>query len=174
MMRRALAVIGLVAAAGVSAEAQVSCLAIGASTCDVPGFTISITVTQASRLVISGPTVTMPNPTDVELVAGFGLPGSLAYQVRANSPWTLTVRGASATWTGTPASARQNKPVSDLQWATAPGGPFTDMTQVAANFASGTATAGSYQSLFLRPKLGFALDLAGSYSIELLLTITSP
>ena len=95
--------------------------------------------------------------------------------MRANTPWSLTIRASAATWTGVGVDARANRPAADLQRATVVGGPYSDMTTLAFNLFSGApATAGTNLTLFFRARYQWLLDTPGTYTLPLELTISAP
>ncbi len=172
-----LGALGLLAALGRPAAAQLTCEVNGIATCATTASAssaINITVTSAARVTVSSSTVTLPQPNETSYNTGFGGAGSVQFEVRSNAAWTVSISSSSTLWTGTPLTAWQNKPRSDLQWATAVGGPYTDMTGTNASLATGTATNSTIQTLFLRSKYSWATDRPGTYSIQLQVTLTAP
>lgn len=156
-------------------------------TCQVNGFnatgciaggdaanSITFTITSAARLTLSTSVVTLPAPTDVSFNAGLSGAASVGYIIRANAPWALSIVSSAASWTATPFSARQDKPVGDLQWATTAGGSYADLTTTPVSVSSGPATAGTTLAVWFRTKLGWTLDSPGSYEIPVALVITAP
>lgn len=163
--------------ASVPAAAQGSCQLNGWASCTVGGdatHSITVTITSVAAMQLAGGTVALPTPDHLAYSAGFSGTGSVSYSIKANDPWTITISGASAFWTATPVSARQNKPISDLQFATAPAGPWADLATGQVTLASGAASAGTILSLYLRSKLSYAVDNVGDYSAQVNLTITAP
>lgn len=157
--------------------AQGSCQVQAWGTCTVGGdatHSISVTITSVGAVQLAGGTVALPTPDHLAYTAGFSGIGSVAYSIKANDPWTIVISGASAFWTATPGSARQDKPVSDLQFATSASGPFADLSTGQVTLSSGAATAGSILTLYLRSKLSYALDNVGDYTLQVTLTITAP
>lgn len=175
---RVVGMLGLLALVyGRPMQAQLTCTANGIATCAITpsaSSAINITVTSAARVTLASSTVSLPQPNEVSYNTGFGAPGSVQFEVRSNAPWTVSISSSATLWTATPLSARQNKPRSDLQWATVLGGPYTDMTGTNANLATGTATNSSIQTLFLRSRYAWATDRPGTYSIQLQVTLTAP
>lgn len=148
---------------------QASCVAAGSA---AQG--ISVTITSVARLSVPLGDIVLPVPGVGSYDAGLGVAGSVSLTVQANVPWAVAISAATATWTGSPASARQNKPAGDAQWAIAAGGPFTDVTTVAATIQSGVATGAGVVTLFIRPRLDWTTDAPGSYTLPLQLTLTAP
>lgn len=144
------------------------------ASCIVSAGTITIRVTRAARLVVPATTVALPQADIPAFQSGFGTPQPVAITVQSNSAWSLGVNGGAAFWTATPGSARQTKPVGDLQWATAAGGPYADLTQTLATIASGAPTGTGAVTLYLRGRYTWAVDSPGAYSVPLVVTLTAP
>ena len=169
--------VGLLAAPVAGAEAQGNCNVNNRNSCQVGGtatYGMNLTISTVVRLQIPGSPIALGTATATDFAAGFGTPLSVPVNVRANRSWTVTLRGTSATWTGTGPRARLNKPVGDLQWGTAAGGPFTNLSTTAVTLGTGGATAGQPINLHLRTRYTWTLDGPGSYSLPLQLTITAP
>lgn len=172
----AILVAGLLGASAPVA-AQGSCQVQGWASCTLGGdatHSISVTITSVAAMQLAGGTISLPTPDHLAYQAGFSGTGSVSYSIKANDPWTITISGASSFWTATPPSARQDKPISDLQFATAPAGPWVDLATGQVTLASGAASAGTVLSLYLRSKLSYAADNVGDYSVQVNLTITAP
>jgi len=120
--------------------------------------------------------LTAPSPADFD--AGFNSTAGPTLTVSANAPWSLNVRAASAVWTATNTSpgapARANKPAGDLKWSTASGGSFSALTTTDANLVSGAATASTATTLYFQTLYNWTLDTPGSYTLSVVLTLTSP
>jgi len=165
------------AAAPRQAAAQVSCAVNNRSNCQVGGttaFGMNLTISTVVRLSFPTATIALPNATGLDFAAGFAAPFLVPLSIRANSGWTVSLSATSALWSATGASPRLNKPQSDLQWGTAVGGPFTNLSGSATAIGTGTATAGQTVSLYLRTRYDWTLDTPGSYSLPLVLTISAP
>lgn len=173
----ALALVAVALSAPRAADAQLTCTVSNAANCVVGGTAasaITVTVTEASRVTLSSSSVSLPAPNEVSYNNGFGSPGSVQFQVRSNTNWSVAVSSPATFWSSSPVSARADKPVSDLQWSLNSGGPYTDMAAGLATIATGTATGGNTQTLYLRSKYSWAQDLPGSYSIAVQVTLTAP
>ncbi len=157
---------------------QGTCQRVREGSCVVGGdvtHTITVTITRATRLEASASSVPLTAPSSVDYDAGYGQTTGPTLLMKANSAWNVTVRSTQALWTASAAPARANKPVADLQWSLAAGGPFVDMTTTAATLTSGAAaTAGTSVALYVRVKYAWLLDTPGSYSLPLQLTVTAP
>ncbi|MBK7906619.1 MAG: hypothetical protein IPJ78_08635 [Gemmatimonadetes bacterium] len=156
---------------------QGNCTVNNRATCTVGGtanYGMNLTVTTVVRLQIPSTVVPLGTATATEFAAGFGTPALTPLLIRANRSWTVTLRSTAGTWTGTGPQARPNKPVGELQWGTAAGGPFANMSTTAVTIGTGAATAGTTVNLYLRSVYQWTLDRPGAYSLPLQLTITAP
>src|SRR3954463_11809043 len=110
------AAVGIIPAA---ARAQGTASGAPAS-CGVPG-SASMTAGRVVRLQMSAGATALTAPTTADFDAGFNSTTGPTLTVSANAPWTLHIRSATASWTGTNTSpgapARTSKPAGDLQWA---------------------------------------------------------
>ena len=177
LVRRLTLAVALIAASSAIAAAQGSCFTSNAGTCIIgPNATYSFTITVPTAVQLSVPsgTFALGTATSAEFAAGFGTPLLVPVSVRANTPWTVTVRSTATLWTATPGTARQDKPVGDLQWALVAGGPYTNMTTTTATLGTGTATTLTSLSLYLRASLVWLVDIPGNYSVPVQLSITAP
>lgn len=175
-MRRLLALACLLLSIGGTLQAQ-ACTATNVATCSVNGNatrSVTVGVGYVARLLLSTSTVTLPTPGIPQFDALYTGNGTFGLIVRANTPWRVSLRASAATWTGVPLSARQNKPVGDLEWSLLPGSGFAAMTTTLASVSTGTATGGTNLTVYLRSKLSWTLDAAGAYTLPLEVTITSP
>jgi hypothetical protein len=181
-MRRSLitlAIMMALAATGVlSASAQAQCTASGApDSCGLPG-SVSMTAGRVVQLQMSAGSTSLTAPTPTDFDAGFNSTTGPTLTVSANAAWTLHIRAAAATWTATNTSpgvpARINKPAADLKWSTASSGSFAALGTTDTNLVGGTATAGSATTLYFQTLYDWTLDTPGSYSMSIVLTLTSP
>ena len=169
----------ITAATGViPAAVRAQCAATGApASCGVPG-SVSMTAGRVVRLQMSPGSTSLTAPTPADFDAGFNSTTGPTLTVSANAAWTLQIRAAAATWTATNTSpgapARTNKPAADLKWSTASGGSFVALTTSDASLVAGPATASSATTLFFQTLYSWTLDTPGSYSMSIVLTLTSP
>lgn len=175
----ALALAGLLLSSVVPSRlgAQGNCTVNRTGTCEVGGtatFAMNLTISSVVRVSFPSSTIGLGTATAAEFAAGFGTPISVPVTVQANTGWALSISSPVSLWSAAPASARQNKPVGDLQWATAPGGPFTDLALASASVRAGGATALLTFPLYLRARYSFLLDSPGSYSLPVLFTVSAP
>ncbi|MEX2181962.1 MAG: hypothetical protein WD771_07965 [Gemmatimonadaceae bacterium] len=158
--------------------AQGSCQINGFGTpCTVGGdatHSISLTITEATRLTVASSTVALPVPTDASYNAGVGDAVQLQYNVASNTSWAATISTSATYWTASPISARQDKPAADLQWSTTLNGTYVDLSSTPTALSSGTATAGVMPSIFFRSKFAWLTDAPGSYQILVQVTLTAP
>ncbi len=167
---------GLSLAASNSAYAQGNCQRNGNGVCAVGGtatYGLSLTITKAARLTTSSTTVPLPSPTAAQYDTTFGTPASLGLIINSNTPWSLLVSGAQATWTAG-GGGRVNKPVGDLQYAFALGGPFTNLTTTGVSVLTGTATASATYTMYFRVRYSWNVDNPGTYSMPVQLVLSAP
>ena len=161
----------------VPALARAQCTADGNANCFQNG-SVSMTAVRVIRLQMSAASTTLTPPTATDFDAGSNVTAGPTLTVSANSAWTLHIRAGTPLWTAvntTPGVlARTNKPAADLLWGKANVGPFTAFTVSDVNFATGTATASNVTTLFLQTLYGWTLDTPGTYSLSVVLTLTSP
>jgi hypothetical protein len=168
---------GLALLADPRLQAQGNCSVNNRNNCvlgGTAGYGMNLTVTTVVRLQVPSATVALGTATAAEFNAGFANPILAPVTVRANRSWTVTLRSTAATWTGTGPVARTSKPVGDLQWGTAAGGPFTNLSTTNVTLGTGAATGGTTVNLYLRTRYTWTLDTPGAYSLPLQLTITAP
>lgn len=134
----------------------------------------SLTIPTLLRVSIDDTTTSLTTPTEAIYNSGTVVSSGPVVTIKTNSPWTLLIRGAAATWTGIGAGARANKPVGDLGWNLTGVGAFTPMSTVNATVASGTRGAAHVQSLFYQVNWSWPLDTPGTYSLSVIFTVTSP
>lgn len=176
-MKRAMGLAALLAAVSAPLAAQGTCEFNNQSSCTVGAdatHAITITITPAARLSVASVSVQLPGPSASSFTTGFGDAAGVGTTVRSNTSWAVTIFATDALWTALPVSARQDKPASDLQFATALGGPFTDISTSPQSLRSGGATGTEAFTLYLRTKYAFTLDSPGTYSIPLNLVISAP
>lgn len=160
------------------AEGQGTCTRNGQGTCVLGNdatHAVRITITRAIRLESTASSVALAQPSGLDYDAGFGLTVGPVLTMKANSSWAVTLRATQPLWTASPAPARADKPVGDLQWGLAAAGTFTDLSTTAATIASGgVGTNGTVIPLHFRVKYAWLLDAPGAYSLPLQITVTSP
>lgn len=178
-MRRLCALVAVAVAAISMPVAAQTCTATNVANCTVAGDgttrNITIGVGYVARLLLSSSSVTLPTPNGTNFDNLYTGTSSVGVIVRANTGWQVMIRSSANLWTGTDISqARQDKPAGDLEWSLSSGSGFVAMTTSLAQVQTGSATAGSSFTIYLRSKLAWNLDRAGSYQLPLEVTITSP
>ena len=123
------------------------------------------------------PTISQAQCTANGAPANCGLPGSVS--MTAGRVVRLQMNAGSTSLTApTPADfdapARTNKPAADLMWSTAANGSFAALTTGDANLVNGAATANNATTLYFQTLYHWTLDTPGSYSLSIVLTLTSP
>ena len=154
---------------------QASAQSCSGNPCSVTN-TASVTVGTLLKLTLSSTTTGLTTPDTVAFNQGYQDDlSALTATVKANRGWTLNVKAGAATWTASGAGARANKPAGDLEWSTSGGAPFTALTTSAATLAtSGSGTTGTTSTLSYRTLWNYILDTPGSYSLDVVYTLTSP
>lgn len=169
-------IVSCLAALPIALSAQ--CTASGApDACSVPG-TVSMTAGRVVRLQMNATSTPLTAPTTADFDAGFNSTTGPTLTISANAAWTLHIRAASAVWTASNTSptapARLDKPAGDLRWSTALGGSFASLTTSDVSLVNGSATAGAATTLEFQTLYSWAKDTPGSYSLSVVLTLTSP
>ena len=168
--------IGVVLLGPAAAFAQ--CTAAGApASCNQAG-SVSMTAGRVVRLQSSAASTTLTAPTPADFDAGFNSTTGPTFTVSANAAWTLSVRAGATLWTAINTSpgapARTNKPAGDLKWSVASAGTFAPLTTTDAAFSTGAATASKATTIYFQTLYDWTLDTPGSYSLAVVLTLTSP
>lgn len=131
-----------------------------------------LTVQEGTQFALTPPTGSL---SAADMNAGFvDSPGSLTLSVSSNSPWSLTVRAASATMNG----ACSSKPANSIRWGTTSTTRTTPLSTTETVVATGTAgSVNVTQSLFLRVALSWLTDApvsAASCGLPLTLSVSAP
>ncbi len=120
-------------------------------------------------------TFTLAAPASGDFDNGYVESAGPTITVHSNAAWTLKIDSPVTVWSGVGSIARANKPVGDLLWGKALGGPYTSiLTNSGASLATGAATNGTVVPLYFRTNLAWNLDTPGNYSIQVRFTLTSP
>lgn len=176
-MIRRLALLVMLVLGPVMLSAQGTCRFNGVGTCIVTGdatSSISVVISRSVLMSTTGTGIALDPPAPADYEAGFGETVGPVVTLRANAAWALSVRTTQSLWTGSGATARADKPASDLQWGLFAGATFTDMSTTAATIEVGPATAGTDVPLYFRVKYAWLLDTPGAYTLPVQLTITAP
>jgi hypothetical protein len=168
----------ILGAATIPAAALAQCNISGApDNCSVPG-SESMTAGRVVRLQMTAGSTPLTAPTTADFDAGFNSTTGPTLTISANSPWTLHIRAAAASWTATNTSpgapARTNKPSGDLLWSIASNGTFAALTTTDASLVNGSATASNATTLYFQTLYSWTLDTPGNYSLSVVLTLTAP
>ncbi len=114
---------------------------------------------ESTTLSLSTQSVSLDAPTSASYEAGFTSAGSVTY--------TATTTRSTNTTTRIVISAASN--VAGLQWAAAPGGPWTTVTAAEATAHTGTLgllTPSFSGTIYFRMPLGWTTDAPGSQSVN--------
>jgi hypothetical protein len=171
------ALLGLMGLAPALASAQSCTATLTPCTTGATAARITITIGPAFALNVAPGTTALSPPSAADFNTGYVQTTGPTATMRSNRSWTLSISASAATWTGVTTQtepAWTAKPASDLQWSTAPGGPFVPMTTTPAAVSTGAATAGSGVTLFYRTNYSWLTDTPGNYSIQLVITMTAP
>ena len=173
----ALYVLMACAFAPATAIAQTCSAAVPNGSCTA-STTTTMTAGTILQLSLGASATTLAPPGTAGYDAGYVADNGPATTVKANRSWTLKIAAGSALWTATNTTpgvtARANKPASDLQWSTSPGGPFTGTTVAGATFTSGNATGGTTTTIYYHTLYDWTLDTPGAYALVVVLTLSAP
>jgi hypothetical protein len=169
--------LGAAAVAPASVAGQ-SCSAATPNGSCTASTTTTLTAGTLLQLTVSASSTLLTPPGTAAYDAGFVADNGPTATVKSNRSWTLKIAAGQALWTATNTTpgvtARANKPASDLQWSSAPAGPFTAMTVAGATLGSGNATAGTTTAVYFRTLYGWLLDTPGAYSLAVVVTLSAP
>lgn len=182
MMRRLLATVGMaslmVGVPAVQAQCAVAITNPPSGSC-TQNTNASLTVQAVARMTVSS-FAGLGNPTVADYEVGYRDAAGPTITVKANVPWTITIRGTTSTWQSSddPMSdeaARVDKPVGDLQAAVTVGGPFTSLVSSVGGvtLTTGSPTNESVINTFFRSLWDFGLDTPGSYTLTVTFTIVA-
>ncbi len=138
--------------------------------------TASVTVGTVLSLTLSSGATLLTAPSQTSYDNGFQDDlAALTATVKANRGWTLSVKSSGASWTPSGAGARVAKPAADLQWSTSGGAPFTALTTSNAGLGtSASGTASVVETISYRTLWDYTLDTPGTYSLDVVFTVTAP
>jgi hypothetical protein len=176
-MKRIL-LLGSLLAAPVTLHAQTQCTSNNAP-CSTPVGALQITMDIGFifDLTLSTNTTDLAQPTTAVYDAGFADTNGPVAAIRSNAAWALSISAITTTWTATRTQTedpRPDKPASDLAWARALGGPYTDVSNSPVQVATGLPTIGQNVALFYRTRYQWAVDTPGNYSLQILFTVAAP
>jgi len=183
-MKRSIQFLALsVVLAGVGSVAEAQSCSIASTSnsvnCTV-ATTLSTTMSSLMNLTLNGTTVTLGAPSAVTDFDGSGLFSSTTagpnFQVKANRSYRVQVSTDAATFSHTPATgaASYAKPVANVQVST-DGANFSALSTVAADVASGSATASSTMTaVTYRTAYDITKDQPGNYTLGVTFTLIAP
>ncbi len=169
-VKLALVALGLVTLGTAQARAQTTCNSNPCSLND----TVKVTVNTVLRLTLSQAATPLTSPNEAAYDAGSQLDGGPTVSVKANRSWTVKLSSNAGTWTASGAGANAAKAASDLQWATAVGGPYTGASTSPATFLSGSGTGNASQAVFYKTLWSYGSDTPGDYSLVVVYTLSAP
>jgi hypothetical protein len=176
--RRMLLLLVCAAALPGTLAAQSQCISNNAPCSTTAGaLQVIINIPTTFQLVLSSTVTTLTTPTPAIYDAGFATNTGPGATIRSNAPWALSINALTATWTGVDTQiepARTDKPASDLSWATATAGIYTNVSLTPVQITTGGATAGTVISLFYRTNYAWTVDTPGNYSLQIVFTIAAP
>ena len=138
--------------------------------------TASVTVATVLKLTLSSTATALTAPLEAAFDAGFQDDlAALTATVKSNRAWTLSIKGNAANWTPSGAGARAAKPAADLQFSTTGGAPFTALTTSNASIGtSASGTPSAVRTISYRTLWDYTLDTPGTYSLDVVFTVTAP
>jgi hypothetical protein len=153
----------------------------GAGTCNTSG-NANVTIPRVVRLTTSQPTTTLSTPTAAAYDAGFAATTGPVLTMQSNAGHSVQIRSTATTFTATggtpgPDAPRAAKPAADLRVDTTAAFP-NNWAMSTTNRTVRTRTTAAVTpvtvSLFYRLLLSWTLDTPGTYTIPIVIRITSP
>jgi hypothetical protein len=153
----------------------------GSGTCNTSG-NATATIPRVVRMTTSQPTTPLTTPTAANYDAGFVQTTGPLLSMQSNAGHSVLVRSTAATFTATggipgPDAPRAAKPVADLRVDTTAAFP-NNWAMATTNRTVRTrptaALAPVTVQLFFRLLLSWTLDTPGTYTIPVVITLTSP
>ena len=132
-----------------------------------------MTVQRTVRVTVTPTTATLGNPTVTDFDNGFSVALGQTAVVKANNSWQILISSSQTLWTAG-GGGRANKPRADLLWSTALAGTYTAISGTATQVATGTATASTSISLYYKIIWAYNLDIPGSYTLPVTITVSAP
>lgn len=174
---RATLAIALAVALTTPALAQ-TCLANGAAASCTVNVTTTLTVPTILRLTMPAGSTPFGTVTMTDFDNGYAQVAGPTVTIKANQAWRVQLSSSATFWSavttdiGNP--ARATKPIADLQWSAAAGGPYTGTIATGVQIGGGNGTGGTVLPLFFRSLWGYSLDTPGNYSVAVTFTLLSP
>jgi hypothetical protein len=142
--------------------------------------TASVAVSALVKLGMGGTTTSLTSPTADQIEIGASLPDNgPTFSIKANRSWTLNIKTTNVSnWTYV-GPLVGTKPISDLTWSNASGGPFANLSSTDAVFLSGaSSTNGFVAQAFFKTTwaAGFTQpsNVPGTYSLPVVFTLSAP
>lgn len=153
----------------------------GAGTCNTSG-NANVTIPRVVRMTTNQPTTTLATPTAANYDAGFAATTGPLLTMQSNAGHSVLVRSSATTFTATggtpgPDAPRAAKPAADLRvdtTATFPNNWAMSTTNRTVRTRATAATTPVSVTLFYRLLLSWTLDTPGTYTIPIIITLTSP
>ena len=160
------AVLGLAFSATANAQ---SCTTAGCSVTT----TASVVVPTLQKLTLSATTTALGVPTidNVDSVANPVATAGPSVTGKANVPFSVTIAAGGANFT---APAGVTKVAGDLSWSLTSGGSYTALSTTGANVIHQTATGGTTTVSMFYHTAWHSTDAPGSYSLNIVYTLTEP
>jgi hypothetical protein len=156
-----------------AARASAQCNASGFPSSCVQTRSWSVVVQRTVRVTITPTVATLANPGATDFSTGFSIAFGHTAVIKSNDTWQLLISSSQALWTAG-GGGRSDKPQTDLLWGLSSGGPFTAVTGSPVQMASGSATSATSVSIYYEVLWAWNLDIPGTYSLPVTLTISAP
>ena len=127
------------------------------------------------RLSVSGSSVGLGVPTDVDFTAGYKDVSAVNVTVSANRPVVVQITGLTGTFGYIGAMSNPNKPASELRWATSAAALSSTTNHMGSLLTLVSQNAGSSLiPLYLRTLWSYSTDVPGTYSLGISFTLSAP
>jgi hypothetical protein len=133
----------------------------------------SVVVQPTVRVTVTPTVATLASPDATDFTNGFSISLGHTAVIKANNAWQLLISSGQALWTAG-GGGRPNKPDGDLLWGLSSGGPFTAVTGTPVQVTTGTATNATSVSIYYKVLWVWNLDIPGTYTLPVTLTISAP
>lgn len=134
-------------------------------------------VTDVIRLSLSGASVSLGSPNDVDYSAGYRDVSGAAVSVtgKSNRPFRVDMSALTATFGYAGTMSDPSKPASDLKWATSAAGLGSTTNNMGTAATLINQIAGSTTvPLYMRTLWDFTKDVPGTYSLAIRFTVSAP
>lgn len=133
--------------------------------------TVRVHVGTVLRLSLQGPAAVVASANQETLQSGTAASAGPSAVVRSNGAWRLVISAAQDVWTPLDASARADKPASDLSWSTSADAAFADLSPAPVEAVRGGPTGATALPLYYRTRFSPDSDTPGTYSMVVRLTL---